>query len=103
MTDVDLTKLHIDDLFSLRERVNQLLGTRIPSARREIEVRLKQLERFVPVAAKRGPQKGSKVAPKYRNPLNLLETWSGRGKQPRWITAALKAGKRVSDFRIEEP
>lgn len=27
---------------------------------------------------------GSKVAPKYRNPLTG-ETWTGRGKPPRWI------------------
>jgi DNA-binding protein H-NS len=35
--------------------------------------------------------KGSKaaVAPKYRNPDNASQTWSGRGKRPLWFTAAL--------------
>jgi len=33
---------------------------------------------------KTGPKPGNKVAPKYRNPLTG-ETWSGRGKTPRWI------------------
>ena len=32
------------------------------------------------------PAKGpSKVAPKYRNPENHEQTWSGRGKPPLWI------------------
>ncbi len=30
------------------------------------------------------------VAPKYRNPANALETWSGRGRQPLWFAGALK-------------
>ncbi|MFC3651312.1 H-NS family nucleoid-associated regulatory protein [Dyella humi] len=43
---------------------------------------------------KRGPKgprggKGS-VAPKYRNPENPSETWTGRGRSPLWFTAALK-------------
>ena len=36
--------------------------------------------------------KGSKaaVAPKYRNPDNAAQTWSGRGKRPVWFNEALK-------------
>ena len=36
--------------------------------------------------------KGSKaaVAPKFRNPDNAAQTWSGRGKRPLWFVAALK-------------
>jgi DNA-binding protein H-NS len=33
--------------------------------------------------------KGS-VAPKYRNPSNPSETWSGRGRQPVWFAEAIK-------------
>lgn len=32
----------------------------------------------------------SPVAPKYRNPENAAQTWSGRGKRPSWFVAALK-------------
>jgi hypothetical protein len=42
-----------------------------------------------------------KVLPKYRNPKNPAETWSGRGKQPRWLAAQLRSGKKVDDFLIE--
>lgn len=32
----------------------------------------------------------SVVAPKYRNPDNAAQTWSGRGKRPLWFVEALK-------------
>ncbi|WP_266170910.1 H-NS histone family protein [Dyella subtropica] len=34
--------------------------------------------------------KKSSVAPKYRNPANPAQTWSGRGKRPLWFVDALK-------------
>ena len=40
------------------------------------------------------------VAPKYRNPANPEQTWSGRGKRPRWFNDALKAGKKEKDLLI---
>lgn len=40
------------------------------------------------------------VMPKYRNPERPSETWAGRGKTPRWLTAQLKSGRRIDDFRI---
>ena len=42
-----------------------------------------------------------KVAPKYRNPANAKETWTGRGKQPRWLAAETAKGKKLEDFLIK--
>ena len=42
-----------------------------------------------------------KVAPKYRNPANTKETWTGRGKQPRWLAAETAKGKKLEDFLIK--
>ena len=33
------------------------------------------------------------VAVKYRDPKNPQNTWTGRGRMPRWLTAAMKGGK----------
>src|SRR5438045_1781116 len=33
------------------------------------------------------------VAIKYRDPKNSENTWTGRGRMPRWLTAATKGGK----------
>jgi DNA-binding protein H-NS len=44
---------------------------------------------------------GRKLKPKYRNPANKTETWSGRGLQPRWLVAAMKStGKKLDHFEI---
>ncbi|HTQ07400.1 MAG TPA: H-NS histone family protein [Polyangiaceae bacterium] len=40
------------------------------------------------------------VVPKYRNPRNPAQTWSGRGAQPLWVKDALAAGKTLSDLRF---
>lgn len=52
--------------------------------------------------AVRKPKKtaGSKVAPKYRNPADPTETWTGRGRQPRWMAALVAQGSSPADFLI---
>lgn len=52
-------------------------------------------------AAARVPvNKGIKVEPKYRDPTNPQNVWSGRGREPRWMVAAMKKGAQREDFRI---
>lgn len=43
---------------------------------------------------------GSKSLPKYANPADASQTWTGRGRQPGWIKSALKAGKSLEDMAI---
>lgn len=52
--------------------------------------------------AKAARKPGKKVAAKYRNPANPKETWSGRGKQPRWLAALTAKGKKQEDFLIKK-
>ena len=44
------------------------------------------------------PKTAQKVAAKYRDGAG--NTWSGRGLQPRWLRAAIEAGKKIEDFAI---
>ena len=51
-----------------------------------------------------GARKGKSrrpAEPKFRNPADHAQTWSGRGKRPRWFNAALKAGKKEQDLLIK--
>jgi len=52
------------------------------------------LKKGKPAKAKSIPKKGSrrKVAPKYRNPSNAKQTWTGRGKAPLWAKELKNAG-----------
>jgi len=45
--------------------------------------------------AKRGP-----VAPKYQNPDNKNQKWTGRGRQPHWVQDQLKKGRSLADIAI---
>lgn len=40
--------------------------------------------------------------PKYRNPQNAAETWSGRGKRPRWVEVALARGDSLESLAIDD-
>ena len=45
-------------------------------------------------------KKTSKVAPKYAHPENPDLTWTGRGRKPKWVDAALTSGKTMEDLEI---
>lgn len=51
-----------------------------------------------------GVQKTSKttssVPPKYRNPANPSQAWTGRGKPPIWIKTHIESGGRKEDYLI---
>ena len=38
--------------------------------------------------------------PRYRNPDNPEQTWTGRGRKPKWVIAHIEAGKPVEDLEI---
>ena len=50
-------------------------------------------------ARRAGSRAGSTVAPKYRDPATG-QTWSGRGKRPKWLAAEVAAGKSLEQFLI---
>lgn len=48
----------------------------------------------------KGSAKASKSPAKYHNPEDPSQTWSGRGRQPKWFKAAIQAGKSPEDLEI---
>jgi hypothetical protein len=40
--------------------------------------------------------------PRYWNPTNPAQTWSGRGARPSWVRELLARGSRLSDLRIHD-
>jgi DNA-binding protein H-NS len=102
---MNLKSMSLDRLVVLRDKVNAALSAKLIDQRRSLESELSKLTRFQDGAGRaksafgRGGARGS-VAPKYRNPENPAETWAGRGLKPRWLTAAIKTGKKPDDFLI---
>lgn len=111
MSIVDLEAMNFDELWLLHEELTVILAEKISAEKRELEKRLAQLNRAEqltePGIASGAPKKDRprrkypKVLPKYYNPSEPKETWSGRGKQPRWLVAALQSGHTLEEFRIE--
>jgi DNA-binding protein H-NS len=62
--------------------------------REEIKRRRKLTESYRQLAEKGGPV--------YRNPRNSAETWTGRGRQPKWVREALAGGVRLEDLAINK-
>lgn len=44
--------------------------------------------------------KTEKGQARYKNPADSSQTWSGRGRQPRWMAEGLASGKKLEDFLI---
>jgi len=113
MMKTNLEAMSVDDLWSLHEEISRILAARITSEKRELEKRLAILNRGRE-AIERGDaapslnadgktrRKYPRVLPKYRNPQMPSQTWSGRGKQPRWLVAAIQSGRKIDDFKIRE-
>ena len=58
------------------------------------------LDELLAHGQKKKSQLTRKVAPRYRNPNDASQTWTGRGKQPRWVVDALAKGKKLDDLAI---
>ena len=95
--------LSTEELCALHDKVTATLAAKINAEKKVLEDRLAKLNGRLRVAQiGETPKRRSypTVFPKFRNPEQPWETWAGRGKKPRWLTAQLKAGKQIDDFRI---
>jgi DNA-binding protein H-NS len=100
----DLKSKSTDELWTLYEEVTSQLAERIATEKAKLDDRLRKIQRAsnvatLPIVRRRYP----KVFPKYQNPKNPAETWSGRGRQPLWVQEQLRAGKKLDRFLIGQP
>jgi DNA-binding protein H-NS len=98
-----LKNMDVNALLALRSQIDGQLATRRSDLQRQL-ARLQKIGSDAPVLAGNGrvsAMKGVKVKPKYRDP-KTGDTWAGRGVQPRWLTAALKTGKKIEDYLIDK-
>ena len=103
MMDRDqLKSMSTEDLWALYETLSQKIRQKIAGEKAKLEAKLRILggaSNVIKLDHVRRPY--PKVLPKYQNPDSRSDTWSGRGKQPRWLTAQLRNGKKLDDFLID--
>jgi DNA-binding protein H-NS len=103
---MDLNSLSLKELKDLQSQVAKAIASyedrkkkealaELEEKAREMGFTLAELTGAAPKTRKRAP-----AVAKYANPADSSDTWSGRGRKPRWFAAALAAGKSPEDLAI---
>lgn len=105
MADINLNDLSLKELKDLQSQVNRAIANYEDRKKKEALAELEEKARQMgfSLAELTGATVARKRAPataKYANPADPSETWSGRGRKPRWFDAALKSGQRPEDLAI---
>ncbi len=94
------------ELQSVIQNAEKALKEKQAAKRKEVIAKIKELAASIGVNVvlqeedKRSARKGVKVAPKYCNPDDPSQTWTGRGVAPKWMQALMKAGHDKAEFEI---
>lgn len=102
---IDLNSMSMDELRKLRKDVDKAIESfkereqlaalaAVESIARERGFSLGELAR-ISVKRSRGVN-----PPKYANPEDPRQTWTGRGRRPKWVETALESGKTMEDLAI---
>ncbi|MDN5477412.1 MAG: H-NS histone family protein [Staphylococcus equorum] len=105
----DIENYTIPELENLRVRAGELIELKKEQSIEDAYNQILEVAESVGFTVQElityGEQKKKKsarkaVEPRYRNTENQEETWTGRGKHPRWLVAALEKGAKLEDFLI---
>lgn len=111
MAKIDLSNYNLAELKGLQFDIEKEIKSRQKDELRKAREQILAIAQDVgmPVSAliakaggaKKGGngQQGRQGQPRYRNPADKSQTWTGRGRQPRWIAEALAGGKSLDEFR----
>jgi len=96
--------LSLNELMVTRTEIDKLIKIRQKEVKNELLRDFKQKAESVGIDFNEliapAQKAASKKSPKYRNPTNEKETWSGRGRQPQWVQEELSKGRKLEDLAI---
>lgn len=106
MSNFDLENLSLEDLRKLRKDVEKAIATFQDRKKSEARKKLEEVARefgfsLNELAETAAPRKRKSAEPKYANPKDPSQTWTGRGRKPGWIVAALERGKSLESMLIK--
>jgi DNA-binding protein H-NS len=101
---MNVEDMALKDLLELEARVKKAIAVAKERERMEIKQKIEEMASSSGFSVNElfsgRSTKGKTVAPKYMNPDNKSETWTGRGRKPRWLSAKLDKGAKLEDFAI---
>ena len=106
--DMDLNQLSLRELKDLQARIAKAIASYEDRKRKEVfaelEAKAKEmgysLNELLGAAPTRATSKRSAGEAKFANPANAAETWTGRGRKPRWFIEAIAAGRPEDDLLV---
>ena len=103
--DVDLNTLSLKELKELQSQVAKALSGYEDRRKKEAIVELEEKARelgfsLAELTGLAPMRKRTPAIAKYANPSDPSDTWSGRGRKPRWFEAELRAGQKPEDMAI---
>ncbi len=107
---MNIQELETAEIIRLITELNAELKSRAKAEKKQLiaEIQEKAEGLNIPVLAlleeanKLAKRRTSLVKPKYCNPDNEAERWTGRGRQPKWVVSQLEKGKTLEDMLIQE-
>lgn len=103
LSDEDLSALVTNattELAARRERRRTEFLANIREQARVLGIDPEEVARAFSRRARSGGEGHTTLPPKYRNPANTAETWSGRGVRPKWIQELLANGRKLEELLI---
>lgn len=102
---IDLNNLSLKELKDLQANVVKTIANFEDRKRKEAIVELEEIARakgftLAELTGATPTRKRAAAVAKYANPADTSETWSGRGRKPRWFVDALAAGKQPDEMAI---
>jgi DNA-binding protein H-NS len=102
---MDLNDLNLKELRDLQTQVAKAIATFEDRRKKEALAELEETARslgfsLAELTGVSGLRSKSASVAKYANPINQGETWSGRGRKPRWFIDAIEAGKSIEELAI---
>ncbi|MGO4855043.1 H-NS histone family protein [Phaeovulum sp. W22_SRMD_FR3] len=103
--NLDLDQLSLKELSDLQSRVERAIASfedrRKQEALMELDAAAQRMGfSLADLTGLNIVKKRKPAAAKYINPENADQTWTGRGRKPGWVQAALEAGKSLADLAI---
>lgn len=102
---MNLNALSLKELKELQSQVSRAIATfedrKKKAALAELEEKARQMGfSLAELTGAPGVRKRAPASAKYANPANASDTWSGRGRKPRWFIQAIAAGKSPEDLAV---
>ena len=112
-----INKMTLEELVELHDAAGKLIKNFQKDRRKELQKQFKEMAAqagfsLSEVVGGRGAAAAAAVVsvegkrrnykPKYQNPANPSQTWTGLGMKPRWVRDHLAEGKSIDDLRIPD-